>query len=90
VATSQSAPVDSGWDPAQCNQLGYIVGRGGGSFGGGYISNESLIEYAMNDLRNKAAGLGANFVQHDSPQLGVAGDGNGGSITSTATVSGTA
>jgi hypothetical protein len=89
VATSQSAPVDHGYSPGACKNLGYIVGRGGGSFGGGWISNEQLVEYAMNDLRNKAAGLGANYIQHDTPQLGVAGS-NGSTTTSTATVSGTA
>ncbi|MBN1605899.1 MAG: DUF4156 domain-containing protein [Polyangiaceae bacterium] len=89
VATSQSAPVDSGWDPGSCKSLGYVVGRGGGSFGGGWISNDQLIEYAMNDLRNKAAELGANFVQHDTPTMGQAGS-DSGSTTTTATVSGTA
>jgi hypothetical protein len=53
------------------------------------VSNEELVRFAMNDLRNRAAKLGANYIQHDSPQLGVAG-GDGGSTTSTATVSGTA
>jgi hypothetical protein len=81
--------VDSGWDPASCKSLGYIVGRGGGSFGGGWISNEQLIEYAMNDLRNQAAERGANFIQHDTPTMGEAGS-NGSSTTTTATVSGTA
>lgn len=89
VATAQSAPVDYGWDPSSCKELGYVVGRGGGSFGGGWITNEQLISYAMNDLRNKAAELGANYVQHDTPTLGQSGS-NGGTTTSTATVSGTA
>jgi hypothetical protein len=87
VATSQSAPVDLGYVPSSCKSLGYIVGRGGGSFGGSWVSNESLIEYAMNDLRNQAAERGANYVQHDSPTLGVPGSDG---ATSTATVSGTA
>jgi hypothetical protein len=87
VATSQSAPVDFGYVPSSCKSLGYLVGRGGGSFGGGLLTNESLVEYAMNDLRNKAAELGANYIQHDTPQLGVPGDDG---ATSTATVSGTA
>lgn len=90
VATSNSAPVDQGFDPSGCKSLGYIVGRGGGAAGGAWVSNESLIEYAMNDLRNQAAALGANYIQNDSPQLGVAGGANSGSTTSTATVSGTA
>jgi hypothetical protein len=89
VATSQSAPVDSGWEPNNCKSLGYVVGHGGGSFGGGWISNDQLIEYAMNDLRNKASELGANFVQHDTPTMGQSGS-NNTTTTSTATVSGTA
>jgi hypothetical protein len=89
VATSQSAPLDSGWDPASCRSLGYVVGRGGGSFSGGWLTNEDLIAYAMNDLRNRAANLGANFIQHDSPTMGQAGN-NNGTTTTTATISGTA
>lgn len=89
VQIGPSAPVDYGYDPASCKPLGYIVGRGGGSFGGGWHSNDQLVEYAMNDLRNKAAELGGNFVQHESPQMGIAGDKNG-VTTSTATVSGSA
>jgi Domain of unknown function (DUF4156) len=72
VAISPCAPMDSGWDPTSCKSLGYLVGRGGASFGGGWISNNQLIEYAMNDLRNQAAKLGANFIQHDPPTLGEA------------------
>jgi hypothetical protein len=87
VATSQSAPVDHGYPKGACRSLGFVVGRGGGSFGGSYITNENLVEYAMNDLRNQVAEKGGNFVQHDTPQLGVPG---GDGATSTATVSGTA
>lgn len=81
------AKVAAGRNPAPsgCKSMGYVVGTGGGTFGGGMISNESLIEYAMNDLRNKAAELGANYVQHDPPTLGQ-GDGT----TTTATITGTA
>lgn len=71
--------------PAQCTALGYVVGHGGGTFGGGLIANDDLIEYAMNDLRNKAAELGGNYVQHDPPTLGQ-GDGT----TTTVTITGTA
>jgi hypothetical protein len=71
--------------PAGCKPLGYITGKGGGTFGGGLVTNEDLIEYAMNDLRNKAAELGATFVQHDPPQMG-SGDGT----TTTVTITGTA
>jgi hypothetical protein len=63
----------------------YLTGEGGGTFGGKWISNDSLIEYAMNDLRNKAADRGANYVQSDPPQLG-----NGNGTTTTVTITGTA
>ena len=89
VQIGPSAPADYGYEPTSCKPLGYIAGRGGGSFGGGWISNDQLVEYAMNDLRNKAAELGANYVQHESPQMGIAGD-KDGVTTSTATVSGSA
>jgi hypothetical protein len=71
--------------PVGCKPLGYITGKGGGTFGGDFISNEDLIEYAMNDLRNQTAELGANYVRHDPPQLG-SGDGT----TTTVTITGTA
>jgi hypothetical protein len=67
-----------------CKPLGYLTGKGGGTFGGSFISNEDLIEYAMNDLRNQAADKGANYVQHDPPQLG-SGDGTTTSVTITGT-----
>jgi hypothetical protein len=79
VAVTRNAP------PSTCSPLGYIVGEGGGTFGGAWISNDQLIEYAMNDLRNKAAEHGANYVQSDPPQLG-----NGKGTTTTATITGTA
>ena len=50
-------------------RLAYLVGRGGGTFGGDFITNEDLIEYAMNDLRNQAGAQGANYVQNDPPTL---------------------
>ncbi len=80
VATRNPPPSDG-----DCVSLTYIVGEGGGTFGGKYIRNDDLVEYAMNDLRNKAGDLGANYVQHDPPQLG-----NGAGTTTTVTISGTA
>jgi hypothetical protein len=55
--------------PAGCDNLGHVVGKGGGGFGE-WTANESLIEYAMNDARNKAAALGATHVALSPPQLG--------------------
>ncbi len=84
--TAGGAKVAAGRNPPPpgCKTLQYITGKGGGTFGGGLVSNEDLIEYALNDLRNKAADLGGNFVQHDPPQLG-SGDGTTTSVTMTGT-----
>ncbi len=79
VAATRNPP------PADCVAVKYIVGKGGGTFGGKWIANDDLVEYAMNDLRNQAAKVGANYVQHDPPQLG-----NGNGTTTTATIPGTA
>jgi hypothetical protein len=49
--------------------LGSVIGKGGGSFGGDYIPNEKLVQYAMNDALNRAADLGATHVQMGPPQL---------------------
>ncbi len=65
--------------------MGNLVGHGGGTFGGAYIANDDLIEYALNDLRNQAVEKGGNYVEYDPPQLG-GGDGT----TTTATISGRA
>ena len=70
--------------PPGCEPVGYLTGKGGGTFGGGLVSNEDLIEYALNDLRNQAAERGANFIQHDPPGLG-SGDGTTTSVTITGT-----
>ena len=68
-----------------CSSLKYVVGRGGGTFGGGWVANEDLVEYAMNDLRNQAGAIGANYIQTDPPMMG-----SGSGTTTTVTISGTA
>jgi hypothetical protein len=85
--SAEGAKVAASRNPAPpgCAPAGYIIGKGGGTFGGAYISNESLIGYAMNDLRNKAAALGANYVQQDPPELG-----EGRGTTTSVTITGTA
>lgn len=89
VQVSGESPAEQGYAKGSCKNLGYIVGHGGGALGG-WVSNDELVQYAMNDLRNQAAELGANYLEHDSPQMGVTGGTQGGSTTTTATVSGTA
>ncbi|MGE0325811.1 MAG: DUF4156 domain-containing protein [Polyangiaceae bacterium] len=85
--TAEGAKVAPTRDPLpeSCKNVGMVVGKGGGTFGGGLVSNEDLIEYAMNDLRNKTAELGGTHVRNDPPQLG-SGDGD----TTTVTITGTA
>ncbi len=79
VVASPNVPVEG------CQYLGNVIGQGGGAFGGGYVSNDKLMEYALNDAQNKAAAKGATHLQTTPPQLG----GSGGTTT-TATVTGTA
>lgn len=78
VAAGRTAP------PPDCQPVGYLTGKGGGAFGGSWVSNEDLIEYALNDLRNKAADKGATYVHHDPPQLG-SSEGTTTSVTITGT-----
>ncbi len=72
-----------------CKNLGPVFGKGGGVFGGAYIADEKLMEYAMNDLRNKAAAKGATHVLSKGHQMGGSGGQYGGS-TSTSTIQGIA
>jgi hypothetical protein len=88
VVTSLNGPSSEGYPSESCKLLGPVTGEGGGA-GGALISNDELMRYALNDLRNNAASMGANFVQYSSPQLGVSGDKNGTNTTS-ATVMGNA
>ncbi len=76
-------------DRKDCKNLGPVFGKGGGSFGGSFISDEKLMEYAANDLRNNAAEKGATHVVTQTHQMGQAG-GQYGSATSTATQQGIA
>jgi hypothetical protein len=76
-------------DSKNCVNLGPVYGKGGGSFGGAWISDEKLMEYANNELRNNAAEKGASHVVAGSHQMGQTTGQYGGS-TSTATLSGIA
>jgi len=51
--------------------LGLIAGKQGNLFTGYYTSNDNLAEGAMNALRNRAKGLGANYVQLLTNQSGL-------------------
>lgn len=49
--------------PQNCKMLGEVVGSQGNAFSGDFTSDTTLMQGARNDLRNKAAELGANVVQ---------------------------
>jgi hypothetical protein len=80
-------------DRKGCKNLGPVFGKGGGQFGGAWISDENLMEYAVNDIRNKAAERGATHVVAQTHQMGNTSSASyygGGGTTSTATISGVA
>lgn len=54
----------------RCSDLGVIYGNGNDS---GYTSAEEKLESAQNDLRNKTAALGGNFVVMDASAGGISG-----------------
>jgi hypothetical protein len=82
VAASPGSPLDHGWNPDSCKSLDKLVGSSGEDVGAANRSTDALFGYAMNDLRNKAADLGANYVKHRAPRLSKEG--------TSATVTGTA
>ncbi|TAL65457.1 MAG: DUF4156 domain-containing protein [Legionella sp.] len=64
--------------PKQCKYIGQVVGNQGNFLTGGFTSNRNLEEGAMNDLRNRAGKLGANYVQIVTNRAGVTGSTSGG------------
>lgn len=79
ILVSRSAP------PKGCEFVTQIAGNQGNFFTGMYTSNENLEVGSMNDLRNKAADQGANYVQLISDRAGVTGSGGGGGYSSAQT-----
>jgi hypothetical protein len=78
LAPGASSVVATVTRPAgKCESLGTLSGKGGGA-SGSYVSNEELIEYALNDLRNQAVARGASHVVYSTPSMG----GTGGTTTS--------
>jgi hypothetical protein len=74
---AESVTATTSRPAGNCRALGTLTGKGGGATGA-YVSNENLIEYAVNDLRNQAWGLGATHVVYSTPSMG----GNEGTTTS--------
>jgi len=63
--------------PKACKYLGQVVGNQGNFFTGGWTSNKNLEVGAMNDLKNQASRMGANYVQLVTSRAG-----NTGSVSS--------
>jgi uncharacterized protein YbjQ (UPF0145 family) len=62
--------------PKTCKFRGQIMGEQGGSLAGAYTSNANLAQGAMNDMRNKAMDLGANYVVLEESKAGNTTSGN--------------
>lgn len=65
-----------------CESLGMVFGEGGSSWkGGAYYKNSSLLEYAQNDLKNKAAAKGATHIVVKTSNFGHVNGQYGGTVT---------
>jgi Domain of unknown function (DUF4156) len=64
VTVSRSAPGAYGYGPADCRALGPVQGSTGLQ-PQPWKTNENLLRDAMDDLRDRAGRMGANFVHVD-------------------------
>lgn len=62
--------------PESCKFVGAVVGQQGDFLTGRYTSNKNLAQGALNDIRNRAFELGANFVSLQSETAGQTGYGS--------------
>ena len=62
--------------PQECVFKGAVVGEQGNFFTGSFTSNRNLAEGAMNDMKNQAYELGANYVQLETNQAGYTSSGS--------------
>ena len=62
-----------------CQYVGTVIGEQGGSVSGGLTSNRDLALGAMNDMKNEAHALGANYVVLEDSKAGstISGSQNG-------------
>ncbi len=58
IVVSEIPPIG-----ANCKLLGQITGHEGNFISGEWTSNEELEKGALNDLKNKAADMGANYLE---------------------------
>jgi hypothetical protein len=69
--------------PKSCKYVGQVSGNQGNFFTGAYTSNQNLETGAMNDMKNQASKLRANYIQIITNRAGNTGsmsmsNGNGG------------
>lgn len=72
--------------PMGCKYVSQVVGNQGNFFTGEWTSNSNLEEGAMNDMKNKAHALGANYIQLVTTRAGNTGSMSsnyGGNMTQT-------
>ncbi len=62
--------------PKECVFKGSVVGEQGDFFTGAFTSNKNLAAGAMNDMKNEAVKLGANYVQLETNQAGYTSSGS--------------
>lgn len=60
-----------------CRYVGQVIGNQGNFFTGPWTSNKNLEQGAINDMRNQAAKLGANYIQIITTRAGNTGSYNG-------------
>lgn len=71
--------------PKGCKYVGQVVGNQGNFFTGAWTPNKNLEEGAMNDLKNQASKMGANYIQLVTTRAGNTGSVNsnyGGGMSS--------
>jgi uncharacterized protein YbjQ (UPF0145 family) len=67
--------------PKSCKYLGTLIGEQGGALTGSFTSNKALAEGAVNDMKNKAADMGANYVVLEDSRAGPTISGANGAQT---------
>lgn len=55
-------------EPAGCEEIGEVVGHGGGA-SGGYVKKKVIVESATNRARNQAAEMGATHILLQEPEV---------------------
>lgn len=62
MPTAQTVELSNAQPSGSCQYVGEALGSQGNWFTGDYTSNQNLMAGARNDLRNKAAAMGGNYV----------------------------